>query len=53
MGDDPSILEEETQRDIQKMQHEFNNNKGSVVHMMAEHAVRVLIRVPEGRKVQY
>lgn len=53
MGDDPSILEEETQRDIQKMQHEFNNNKGAVVQMMAEHAVRVLIRVPEGRKVQY
>ncbi|KAE8889412.1 hypothetical protein PF005_g6958 [Phytophthora fragariae] len=50
MGDDPSILEEETQRDIKKMQAEFQQNKQSVITMMGQHAVRVQIRVPEARK---
>ncbi|RLN53677.1 hypothetical protein BBJ28_00014814 [Nothophytophthora sp. Chile5] len=52
MGDDPSILEEETQRDIQKMQYvgEFQANKPKVVQMMAEHCVRVQLRVPDARK---
>ncbi|KAI9994614.1 hypothetical protein PInf_011363 [Phytophthora infestans] len=51
MGDDPSILEEETQRDIKKMQAEFQQNKQSVITMMGQHAVRVQLRVPEARKV--
>ncbi|KAF1785198.1 Zinc finger, RING/FYVE/PHD-type [Phytophthora cactorum] len=51
MGDDPSILEEETQRDIKKMQAEFQQNKQSVITMMGQHAVRVQMRVPEARKV--
>ncbi|POM60245.1 V-type ATPase, G subunit [Phytophthora palmivora] len=50
MGDDPSILEEETQRDIKKMQAEFQQNKQSVITMMGQHAVRVQIRVPDARK---
>ncbi|KAG3090932.1 hypothetical protein PI124_g17185 [Phytophthora idaei] len=51
MGDDPSILEEETQRDIKKMQAEFQQNKQSVITMMGQHAVRVQMHVPEARKV--
>ncbi|KAG7382011.1 hypothetical protein PHYPSEUDO_005372 [Phytophthora pseudosyringae] len=50
MGDDPSILEEETQREIKKMQAEFQQNKQSVITMMGQHAVRVQLRVPEARK---
>uniref|UniRef100_A0AAV1T9X0 V-type proton ATPase subunit G n=1 Tax=Peronospora matthiolae TaxID=2874970 RepID=A0AAV1T9X0_9STRA len=50
MGDDPSILEEETARAITKMQAEFEQNKQSVISMMGQHAVRVQIRVPEARK---
>ncbi|RLN86289.1 hypothetical protein BBJ28_00001841 [Nothophytophthora sp. Chile5] len=60
MGDDPSILEEETQRDIQKMQYvsglfrsihaDRKANKPKVVQMMAEHCVRVQLRVPDARK---
>ncbi|CAI5718207.1 unnamed protein product [Hyaloperonospora brassicae] len=50
MGDDPSILEEETARAITKMQTEFEQNKQSVISMMGQHAVRVQIRVPAARK---
>ncbi|CAI5742809.1 unnamed protein product [Peronospora destructor] len=50
MGNDQNVLEEETQRDIKKMETEFEQNKQSVVAMMAQHAVRVQIRVPEARK---
>jgi len=50
MGDDPSILDEDTSRDIQKMRGEFHANKAAVIQMMAEHAVRVRMQVPEGRK---
>lgn len=85
MGDDPSILDEETNRDIQKMRsvyheallscsaavvycmlmlmsllllllplicrNEFVTNKGQVLQMMAEHTLRVQLRVPEARKL--
>lgn len=50
MGDDPSILDEDTNRDIQKMRGEFQANKAAVIQMMAEHVVRVHMQVPEGRK---
>ncbi|CAI5742820.1 unnamed protein product [Peronospora destructor] len=50
MGNDQNVLEEETQRDIKKMETEFEQNMQSVVAMMAQHAVRVQIRVPEARK---
>ncbi|GAB9475489.1 hypothetical protein Gpo141_00012584 [Globisporangium polare] len=51
MGDDPSILDEETNRDIQKMRNEFMTNKSQVLQMMAEHTLRVQLRVPEARKL--
>ncbi|CAH0492793.1 unnamed protein product [Peronospora farinosa] len=50
LGNDQNVLEEETQRDIKKMETEFEQNKQAVVAMMAQHAVRVQIRVPEARK---
>ncbi|CAH0475414.1 unnamed protein product [Peronospora belbahrii] len=50
MGNDPNILEEETQREIQTMQTEFYQNKQAVIALMGQHAVRVQIRVPEARK---
>ncbi|TDH69465.1 hypothetical protein CCR75_008699 [Bremia lactucae] len=51
MGEDSSVLEDATQRDIEKMQAEFEQNKQSVITMMGQHAVRVLIHVPEAHKI--
>ncbi|KAJ0406732.1 hypothetical protein P43SY_004557 [Pythium insidiosum] len=50
MGDDPSILDEDTNREVQKMRGEFQQNKAHVIQMMVEHVTRVQLAVPEGRK---
>ncbi|TMW61736.1 hypothetical protein Poli38472_010799 [Pythium oligandrum] len=50
MGDDPSILDEETNREIQKMRGEFQQNKDGVIQMMVKHVGRVQVKVPEARK---
>nr|CCA20781.1 conserved hypothetical protein [Albugo laibachii Nc14]CCA23713.1 conserved hypothetical protein [Albugo laibachii Nc14] len=50
MGDDTSVLEEETARDIQTMRQQFEQNKQNVLQLMADCATRVRLRVPEARK---
>ncbi|KDO22811.1 V-type ATPase [Saprolegnia parasitica CBS 223.65] len=50
LGDDSSIMDQETEQDIQKMRNEYMRNKDSVLQLMTGHVTKVVLKVPVARK---
>ena len=50
LGDDESLMELETSREIEKMQFDFHGNYTKAVDLMVEEVCRVTLAVPAARK---
>ncbi|CAK4084984.1 unnamed protein product [Aphanomyces euteiches] len=50
LGDDSSVMDKETDLEIQKMRADFDKNKDSALMFMYDHVTRVVLKVPDARK---
>ncbi|OQS04858.1 hypothetical protein THRCLA_20778 [Thraustotheca clavata] len=50
LGDDSSIMDKETEDDIQKMRNDYHANKEAVLELMTNYVQKVVLKVPEARK---
>ncbi|KAF0691145.1 Aste57867_17569 [Aphanomyces stellatus] len=50
LGDDSSIMDKETDQDIQKMKADYQKNKDAVLKLMYDHVTKVVLKVPAARK---